>query len=100
MYTSPPSCCPQVCECGGVRISIGTNEMYGRDGLGTLASQWQSGHLAMTRSSIVLGLGSSAASNFGGGVVGTGNVSTGDDDEDDEGGWISIPENNNAQIPN
>ncbi|KAH8861729.1 Phosphatidylinositol 5-phosphate 4-kinase type-2 beta [Schistosoma japonicum] len=69
------------------------------DGLGTLASQWQSGHLAMTRSSIVLGLGSSAASSFGGGVVGTGNVSTGDDDEDEEEDGISIPENNNAQIP-
>ncbi|KAK4469816.1 hypothetical protein MN116_007329 [Schistosoma mekongi] len=68
------------------------------DGLGTLASQWQSGHLAMTRSSIVLGLGSSAASSFGG-VVGTGNVSTGDDDEDEEEDGISIPENNNAQIP-
>ncbi|CAH8491279.1 unnamed protein product [Schistosoma turkestanicum] len=71
------------------------------DGLGTLASQWQSGRLSMARSSIVLGLSPDAAeaSSCGVGVgVGTGNASTGDDDDEEEDG-ISIPENNAHQLP-
>ncbi|CAH8524445.1 unnamed protein product [Schistosoma margrebowiei] len=69
------------------------------DGLGTLSSQWQCGRLSMARSSIVLGLSSSAAAeaaSCGVGVV-TGNASTGDDDDEEEDG-ISIPENN-TQVP-
>ncbi|CAH8504558.1 unnamed protein product [Heterobilharzia americana] len=42
----------------------------------------------MTRSSIVFGLGSSAT-----GGVGTGNVSTGDDDDEEEEGYL-VPESN------
>ncbi|CAH8491284.1 unnamed protein product [Schistosoma turkestanicum] len=71
------------------------------DGLGTLASQWQSGRLSMARSSIVLGLSPDAAeaSSCGVGVgVGTGNASTGDDDDEEEDG-ISIPDNNAHQLP-
>ncbi|CAH8506275.1 unnamed protein product [Schistosoma rodhaini] len=74
------------------------------DGLGSLSSQWQCGRLSMARSSIVLGLSSSAAVEAAscgvGGVgvgFGTGNASTGDDDDEEEDG-ISIPENN-AQLP-
>uniref|UniRef100_A0A5K4F9N4 1-phosphatidylinositol-5-phosphate 4-kinase n=1 Tax=Schistosoma mansoni TaxID=6183 RepID=A0A5K4F9N4_SCHMA len=74
------------------------------DGLGSLSSQWQCGRLSMARSSIVLGLSSSAAVEAAscgvGGVgvgFGTGNASTGDDDDEEEDG-ISIPENN-TQVP-
>ncbi|CAH8504395.1 unnamed protein product [Heterobilharzia americana] len=58
------------------------------DGLGTLVSQGQYNYPCMTRSSIVFGLGSSAT-----GGVGTGNVSTGDDDDEEEEGYL-IPESN------